>query len=164
MNFYIRIENGLPVDHPAGEDNLLAAFPDGIPSNWELFVRIEPPELTEDQMFDEPKVTYKKVNGVWTDVFHVIPASAEVLQAIKQKKIDAFKAFWSTLPQRENFATWTFNEDTIAYEPPIPRPTDREVYWQGKTNSWVDRPPKPNDGKNYRIDFDTGEWVVIPTT
>ena len=160
MNLYIQIENGQPINHPAFEDNLIDAFNE-VPATWEPFVRIELPILEENQIFNDPKVTYEKVNGVWTDVFHIRDIDDETKTILKQKKINAYKTMWNALPQRDNFSAWVFNEDTIRYEPPIPRPTDRDVYWQGKTNSWVDRPPKPDDGKEYRIDFDTGTWVEV---
>jgi hypothetical protein len=80
-------------------------------------------------------------------------------EAKKQREIDFAKAGWAKLPQRDNFSAWVFNENTMNYEPPIPRPTDREVLWSGANNGWVDRPQKPDDGKTYRIDFDTGTWV-----
>lgn len=161
MNLYIQIENGQPINHPALEDNLLEAFGE-IPSNWESFVRLEIPTLGDYEKFDDPQVTYEKINGVWTDVFHVIEVTDEEKQIIKQRKIDAYKLVWSKLPQRDNFSAWVFNEETIKYEPPIPRPTDREVIWSGANNGWVDKPQKPNDGKEYRLDFYTSSWVEIP--
>jgi hypothetical protein len=160
MTLYIRIENGQPVEHPALEENLLQAF-GAVTENWELFERIEPPVLGEYQVFDNPHVTYEKINGVWTDVFHVIEMSIEEKEAKQQAKINAYKLAWAALPQRDNFLAWVFNEETIKYEPPIPRPTDREVIWSGANNGWVDKPQKPDDGKEYRIDFYTSSWVEV---
>lgn len=160
MNLYIQIKNGQPINHPAFEDNLIEAF-GSVPSNWEPFVRIEHPALGEYEKFDEPDVTYEKVNDVWTDVFHVVEMTVEEKAAAKQIKINAVKAAWTRLPQRDNFSAWVFNEDTIKYEPPIPRPTDREVIWHGASNGWVDKPQKPDDGKEYTIDFYTSSWVEV---
>ena len=42
MNLYIQIENGLPINHPAFEDNLIQAF-GKVPDHWEEFVRVEKP-------------------------------------------------------------------------------------------------------------------------
>ena len=164
MILYIRIENGQPVEHPAIEENLLLAF-GTITENWEPFERIEPPVLGEYQKFDDPHVTYEKINGVWTDVFHVIEMSVEEKEAkdkeTKLRKINAAKLFWAKLPQRDNFSAWVFNEETVRYEPPIPRPTDREVIWSGANNGWVDLPTKPDDGNEYKIDFYTSTWVLV---
>jgi len=160
MNLYIQIENGQPVNHPAFEDNLIEAF-GAVPDHWETFVRVERPTLGEYEKFDYPDVTYEKVNDVWTDVFHVVPMTDEEKAVVKQAKINAAKAGWNLLPQRDNFSAWVFNEETLQYEPPIPRPTDREVMWSGANNGWVDRPQKPDDGKTYRLDFYTSSWVEV---
>jgi hypothetical protein len=117
--------------------------------------------LGEFEKWGDPRVTYEKVNGVWTDVYHVVEITAEEKAAIKQAKIDAYKTTWALLPQRDNFSAWVFNEETIKYEPPIPRPTDREVIWSGANNGWVDRPQKPDDGKTYTLDFYTSSWVEV---
>jgi len=160
MNLYIQTENGQPINHPALEENLLQAF-GAVPSNWEPFVRVASPVLGEYETFDDPHVVYEKVDGVWTDVHQVIKISAAEKAAVKQREIDAYKATWAKLPQRDNFSAWVFNEETIKYEPPIPRPTDREVIWSGANNDWVDKPQKPDDGKTYRLDFYTSSWVEV---
>jgi hypothetical protein len=160
MNLYIQTENGQPVNHPAFEDNLIQAFGE-VPAHWEPFVRVEHPTLGEFEKWGDPRITYEKVNGVWTDVYHVVEITAEEKAAIKQAKIDAYKTIWALLPQRDNFSAWVFNEETIKYEPPIPRPTDREVIWSGANNGWVDRPQKPDDGKMYKLDFYTSSWVEV---
>lgn len=164
MNLYIKVENGQPIEHPAVEENLFQAFPDGIPSNWEPFNHIAPPALGEYEVFADPHVVYQKVDGVWTDVYQIIQMTAEEKtakdKANKQLEIDRYKEAWAKLPQRDNFSSWIFNEEIIAYEPPIPRPTDREVIWSGAINNWVDKPQKPNDGKIYVIDFYTLSWVA----
>jgi hypothetical protein len=160
MNLYIQIENGHPINHPALEENLLQAF-GAVLSNWEPFVRVAPPILGEYEKFDNPNVTYEKINDVWTDVYHVVALTDEEKAAINQAKINVYKTMWAKLPQRDNFSAWVFNEETIKYEPPIPRPTDREVIWSGANNGWVDKPQKPDDGKTYRLDFYTSSWVEV---
>lgn len=160
MNLYIEIENGQIKNHPALEENLIQAFGE-IPEHWEPFVRVERPELGEYQLFKAPEVTYEKVDGVWTDVFHIRDMTAEEKESARQQKIQSVKSFWQTRPDSNNFAAWTFNEETIRYEPPIPRPTDRPVFWQGTTNSWVDRPQRPDDGKNYKLDYASATWVEV---
>jgi len=157
MNLYIEVENGTPKNHPAFEENLIQAFGQ-IPEYWEPFVRVERPVLGEHEVFKDPEVTYEKIDGVWTDVFHVQEITQEEKIAAQQAKA---KAVWASLPQRNNFSTWVFNEDTLKYDPPIPRPTDREVIWSGANNGWVDRPQHPNDGKTYKLDFYTSSWVEV---
>ena len=156
MNLYIQIEDGQPINHPAYEENLIEAF-GAVPAHWEPFVRVKHPTLSEFEKWDDPYVTYEKVDGVWTDIYHIVEITAEE----KAAKIEEHKAIWAALPQRDNFSAWVFNEETIRYEPPIPRPSDREVIWSGANNGWVDRPQKPDDGKTYRLDFYTSSWVEV---
>ena len=164
MKLYIEIENGAPKNHPAFEDNLLEAF-GAIPAHWELFVHVPRPVPGVDEVLDSDVSTYEKINGAWTDVWVLRSITVEEKaikdQEKKQKEIDAYKIAWAGLPQRDNFFAWVFNEETIKYEPPIPRPTDREVIWSGANNGWVDKPQKPDDGKEYKLDFYTSSWVEV---
>jgi hypothetical protein len=156
MNLYIETENGQVKNHPAFEDNLIQAF-GSVPEHWEPFIRVERPALGVYQVFEDPEVTYEKVNGTWTDVFHVREMTTEEKNVVQQRVKDA----WAAMDQASNWAAWTFNEDTCTYQPPIPRPTDRTVIWQGTTNSWVDLPQRPDDGKNYKLDFASATWVEV---
>jgi hypothetical protein len=164
MNLYIETENGVPKNHPAFEDNLLEAF-GAIPEHWEPFVRVTSPVPGVDEVLESDEPTYKKIEGVWTDVWVLRPMTAEEKavqeQEKKQAKINICKAAWAKLPQRDNFSAWVFNEETLTYDPPIPRPTDREVIWSGANNGWVDKPQKPDDGKEYTLDFYTSSWVEV---
>ena len=114
MNLYIETENGQVKNHPAFEENLMQAF-GAVPEHWEPFLRIEPPALTVYQVFDDPQVTYEKVNDVWTDVFHVRDMTPEEKLAKQQQVKDA----WASLPNNENFSAWVFDEITCAYKPPV---------------------------------------------
>ncbi len=156
MNLYIETENGQVKNHPAFEENLIQAF-GSVPDHWEPFNRFETPALAIYQVFEDPKVTYEKVNGVWADVFHVRDMTADEKTARQQEAKDA----WAAKDQVDNFVAWTFDETTCTYQPPIPRPTDRPVFWQGATNSWVDMPQYPDDGKNYKLDFASATWVEV---
>ena len=156
MNLYIETENGLSKNHPAFEDNLLQAFP-AIPLNWERFVRVERPVPTMYQTFDSELPAYEKVDGVWTDVWSLRDMTAEEKAAKQQVVKDA----WAVRPNAENFVAWIFNEDTCQFEPPIPRPTEGNYFWQGTTLSWIERPPYPTDGQTYKLDFATGTWILV---
>ena len=164
MNLYIETENGQVKNHPAYETNLFQAFGQ-IPEHWEPFVRVEEPALEPGKVFDSPSVTYEKVNGVWTDVYHVRDMTAEEKEAERQTKIEAFKAVWAAQSQVENWSAWTFNEETIQYEPPIPRPAPDQAkldagiktFWCGAENGWKDAPVRP-EGR-YRFDFIAWQWV-----
>ena len=155
MNLYIETENGQTKNHPAFEDNLLQAF-GAIPSHWEPFNRIARPTPNVYQVVNEES-TYEKIDGVWTDVW----ALRDMTDAEKAEVQQAVKDNWLALPNRDNFIAWTFDEATCAYAPPTPRPTDGNYFWQGTTNSWVIRPPYPDDGKQYKLDIPTATWVII---
>jgi hypothetical protein len=156
MNLYIKVENGQPIKNPVFEENLLQVF-GAVFENWEPFVRVEKPTLGVYQILESPEPIYQKVNGVWTDVWSLREMTAEEKSAKQQVVKDAFAA----RDQASNWSAWTFDEDTCKYQPPIPRPTDREVIWSGANNDWVDKPQKPDDGKTYRLDFYTSSWVEI---
>ena len=156
MNLYIQIENGQPVNHPAFEDNLIQAF-NSVPSNWEPFVRIEQPVVGVYQILENNESIYQKIDGVWTDVWSLREMTAEEKFA-KQQNV---KDFWATREQADNWSAWTFDEATCTMQPPIPRPIDKTVIWNGTKNDWVDLPQKPDDEKNYKLNFYTSSWVEI---
>lgn len=142
MNLYIQTENGNAINHPAFEDNLIAAF-GSIPAHWETFIRVERPIPTLYQVLDSQEPTYQKANGVWTDVWALRDMTADEIAAKQQAEKDR----WLALPNRENFSAWAFDEETCSYKPPFPRPDDDKFYrWDGATNSWVEITPPTQVG------------------
>ena len=149
MNLYIEIENGQTKNHPALEHNLIESF-GVIPENWEPFIRIEKPTLDTFQILVSEQTSYEKINGVWTDVWNIREMTEEE-KVIKQQRLDVestnakllmhqkVKDLWATLPNRQNFSAWKFDEETCQYLPPVPRPTDGDYRWDGASNSWVSR-------------------------
>ena len=157
MKLFIKIENGVPVNHPAYEDNLVAAF-GGVPEDWELFERVEKPEPPLYKAFDDPEFVYEKVNGVWTDVWRF----RDMTDAEKTHYQDYIKLGWSKRRQLENFAAWVFDEVVCDYVPPFPKPNDgKDYFWQGVTSSWVEKPQCPDDGKMYKLNFTLGVWEEV---
>ena len=156
MNLYIETENGVTKNHPAFEDNLLQAF-GSIPAHWEPFVRVARPvpDVYQVVAYDEP--VYTKINGTWTDVWTLRDMTTEE-KATKQQNL---KDDWVALPDRDNYLAWAFDEATCTYQPPYPRPTNRLVFWQGTTNSWVDLPQYPNDDKQYKLDYASATWILV---
>lgn len=155
MNLYIQIKNGQPINHPAFEDNLLQAF-SKVPTDWEKFTRLERPVPGLYQIGSDTP-TYEKVNGVWTDVWLVRDMTAQE-KSTKQQQV---KNNWASLPDRDNFSAWIFDEATCSYKPPTPCPETGNYFWQGTTSSWVERPPYPTGGDQYKLDFPTATWVKI---
>jgi hypothetical protein len=156
MNLYIETENGVTKNHPAFEDNLIQAFGE-IPAHWEAFTRVERPVVSMYQILNTPDPVYAQVDGVWADVWTVRDMTAEEKTAKQQVAKDQ----WATLPNRENFVAWVFNEATCTYQPPTPRPAEGNYFWQGTTLTWVSRPEYPTDGKQYKLDFPSATWVEV---
>jgi len=127
MNLYIEIDNGQPINHPAFEDNLLEVFGQ-IPSNWEPFVRVVKPTLGVYQVFEDIELTYEKVDGVWTDVWHY----RNMTEAEKAEKI--------RLEMLEQpFNSWLFNEELCTWESPVSVPADGKPYeWNEESSSWLE--------------------------
>ena len=163
MRLFIQIRDGQPYEHPIFEDNFIMAFPhidvNNLPPAFALFERVAVPvDIPE---FKVPVVSYQWIDGVVKDVWTFRDMTAEEKMPIKEKQIQAVKATWAKMPQRDNFSTWVFNEETLKYEPPIPRPETGEYIWHGPTLSWVDKPQYPDDGKEYRLDFASIAWVEV---
>lgn len=156
MNLYIETENGLHKNHPAFEENLIAAF-GSIPSNWEPFVRVERPiNVGIYQIVNDP--VYTKVNDVWTDVWTIRDMTAEEKMAKQQLVKDA----WATQDQAENWSAWTFDETTCTMTPPTPYPVLADgttFFWCGADNNWKEIPVQPVDGGQYEFDYLAWQWV-----
>jgi hypothetical protein len=64
-------------------------------------------------------------------------------------------AFYAPQP----YPSWTLNEITCSWEPPVAYPNDGKDYaWKESTTSWV---AYPDDGKNYIWNEDTTSWVEV---
>lgn len=163
LELYIQIdENGNTINHPIFGDNFRQAFPDfdvnNLPAHFARFERVEKPSLGVYEILDPEEPTYGMVDGVYKDVWHVRNMTLDE----KLAKQQIIRDNWAALPDRDNFTAWSFSTETCKYEPPIPRPSDGKVYfWQGITNSWVELPQYPSDGKNYRLVFSTGLWEEV---
>ena len=159
MKLYIQVENNQTVNHPATEDNLIAAF-GSIPSNWEPFVRVQRP-VPVYEVFESNDPTYEKIDGVWTDVWSLRPMTDSEIIAKQQATINLF----NSMEQAENWSAWTFDEATCTMQPPIPRPEPDEAkleqriytFWCGADSNWKDTPVRPES--NYKFDFFAWQWI-----
>jgi hypothetical protein len=157
MKLYIETENGKVKNHPAFEDNLIAAF-GAVPEHWVSFERVEKPLLNVYEVWISQDPTYELVEGVYKDIWHKRNMTTEEVSE-KQQKI---KDTWASNPDVEYFSAWTFDEATCEFVPPVPQPDDgKQYFWQGITASWVELPQRPNDGKKYKLDNASATWVEI---
>ncbi len=131
MELVIQIKYGQPFDHPIAVRNLLAVMPEidinNLPPQFAKFERVDFPKLNPYQRLG--KSTYEWVGGIVKDVHYI----HEFTEAEKIEKQNAVKAAWNN-----KFPSWTFDETTCSFLPPVPYPTDGRYYkWNEKTLSWV---------------------------
>jgi hypothetical protein len=73
MRLFIRLQNGVPFEHPILEDNFRQAFPDvdlnNLPDWVEPFQRVESPSVGRYEINEG--VIYEKIDGVFTDVWRI---------------------------------------------------------------------------------------------
>lgn len=134
MNLYIRLKNGQPFEHPIFNDNFRQAFPEvdltNLPEWVAPFTRVPMPVLGAYEVHEG--VTYEWVNGVVSDVHNI----RQMTDDEKLAKQNIVKASWLISP---NYASWTFNDKTCQYDPPVPRPTDEKRYqWDEVNLTWVE--------------------------
>ena len=173
MELYIRIKDGQPFEHPIFGDNFRQAFPDvdvnNLPPEFARFERVERPELGEYEVFDPAEPVYELVDGIYKDVWYKRNTTSEEREAIKQAAIQTAQSAWATRDQAENWSAWLFNEETLQYYSPIPRPaTDQTkldagiyTFWCGADANWKDSPAKPVDDNQYKFDFLAWQWVAV---
>jgi hypothetical protein len=156
MKLYIQTENGQTVNHPAFEDNLIAAF-GGVPDHWKPFVRVDRPTIGVYEVLESEQPAYEMVDGVWTDVWTVRPMTDDEKAAAQQAVRDA----WALIPNAFNFTAWVLDEATLRMVPPIPRPVEEgKIFrWSGADNNWKEAPARPEGEGQYVFDFAEWAWV-----
>lgn len=129
MQLFIQVVNGEPFEHPMALENLQQLIPGFDPENppegFVRFERVECPRVATP--FEREISSYKLVDGVFKDVWEVVPLTEEEKAAKKQELTDRIFAI---IEMRKKFA-----EDMIANGP-----EDNKANWQGylqKLNDWV---------------------------
>lgn len=124
---FIKIENNQPIGHPILASNLSAAMIN-VSENYMNFVRTGIPRLGVYEVYEG--FDYQIQNGQCVEVHHVRNMTDEE----KLAKQNEMKSSWS---QTGGFPSWTFNEETCMFDPPIPRPNDGRTYvWKEDTLAW----------------------------
>lgn len=136
MELFIQIdENEQTKEHPIMGDNFRQAFPhidvNNLPSNFARFERIPAPMPGPYEK--NHRVNYqKRPDGVWVDVHTCDLMTREEITALQ----DQVKANFAAI---NGPASWTFNEFTCRFEPPVPFPNDGKPYrWDEPTTNWVE--------------------------
>jgi hypothetical protein len=136
MELFIQVdENGNVVNHPIMGSNFREAFPhidtNNLPSNFARFERVPPPVPSPYEK--NHRVNYqKRPDGVWTDVHTCDLMTREEITALQ----DQVKANFAAIV---GFSSWTFNEFTCRFDPPVPYPNDGKKYrWDEPTTNWIE--------------------------
>ena len=132
MSFYIQVQDGQCVNHPAEPTDLYAAF-GKIPDNWKPFTRVARPSTT------------------------LLPVGVyQIAEVIYVPDGDGFKHQWfvrdmseeeraeeiASVQGRQPFPSWAFDEPSCSWLPPIPKPTsDKPWRWDEETLAWKDITP-----------------------
>ena len=131
---FIKVENNQPIDHPILTSNLSQALgipdisADNVPENYMIFIRNARPQLGVYEVYEG--FDYQIQNDQCVEVHHVRNMTDEE----KLTKQNQVKSSWS---QTGGFPSWTFNEETCMYDPPIPIPDDgRRYVWKEDTLAW----------------------------
>lgn len=130
MNLYIRVIDGKPFEHPISQENLEQVVPNFDPENppatLEKFVRVPQRHVGFLEIYEGS--SYEFVDGVWQDVHNIRPLSEEEKAAKIQFAKDTF--LYSD--------TWTLNEITGNWVPPVAYPNDGFNYkWDNQNLQWV---------------------------
>ena len=147
MRYFIKLENGMPVDHPILESNFIRAFPridvGNLPPEFARFVRIEPPLVGTFQVYEG--ATYEWDGDVVTDVHHI----REMTAGERYLLIERLK---SNRPNEK----WVWSEETLSWIPPAIPDTGGPWKYDLKIQEWVisTEPPYPSwvvseDGRRY---------------
>ena len=131
---FIKIKDGQPFEHPIVLSNFVQAFPNidinNLPSDFAVFKRIRVPHLGVYEVYEG--TTYEWDGDVVKDVHHIRNMTDEE----KLAKQDHVKSLWST----GGYPSWTFDEESCEFKPPVEYPNDEEksFKWDEATLSWIE--------------------------
>lgn len=131
MELFIQIRDGQAYEHPIMGDNFRQAFPnidpDNLPPNFARFERV--PQPIPNPYEKNYRVQYEWVGSIVKDVWYCDLMTAEEKLAWQNE----VKNNWAA----NGFASWTFNEETCRFDPPVAYPQDGKRYaWDEQTQSW----------------------------
>ena len=140
-SLYIKIVDGMAVDHPILEENLVSAFPginlDQLPSTFARFEKTPQPLFGVYELCEHAYAA--NTEGVYTDVWTVRPMT-------DHEKTQQQNTVKSAFIKINGPASWIFDEETCRMIAPVPRPefvaptlsSVGTVYmWDEATVSWA---------------------------
>lgn len=135
MNYelVIKIENSQIVGHPMLLSSLSGIIPNfdpyNLPENYVYFERVVEPDLKWYEKSASHQ--YALVNGIAKDVWTI-----EAMTPIEKQQARSNLIYqWMDMT---GWASWSFNEETGAHDPPVPLPGDGKNYqWNEENRQWV---------------------------
>jgi hypothetical protein len=129
IELVIRIVDGEPFQHPITRQNFEQAWPDldfnDLPPEFARFRRIQPPDLGVYQVLVGCDYQW---NGDWVEDHWTV---RDMTAQERLEKQNNERANWNSFP------SWTFNEDTCSFDPPVPYPNDGNGYvWNEQQLAW----------------------------
>jgi hypothetical protein len=145
-NLYIRIVNGVAVEYPIIEENLLSAYPeiapDALPAGFARFQKTPRPVSEVYELIEFSHYTAND-EGVYTEAWTVRPMTDD-------EKLARQNFFKSQHAQMTGWVSWVFDEETCRMVPPVEKPEN--------VPSTVDTP-----GIIYKWDEPTVSWIAEET-
>lgn len=131
MELFIQIRDGRPFEHPILGDNFRDAFPhidtNNLPNEFARFERIDPPQCGTYEVLLGP--SYQWDGDIVKDFWLVRPMNEQE----KTQKQEMIKSNWA----QYGYPSWSFDETTCAFIPPISVPTDGLYRWDEPSLSWI---------------------------
>ena len=133
MVLYIKVVDGEVEGYPILESNLSEVvdnFKKNPTSLYRVYKKTDMPNLTPYQVFVRTEL------DIFDDVVQERHIVRDMTSTEKEAKIQDCHDVWKS---GDNFASWTFNEDTCQYDPPVAKPIDDKSYvWDNSTSSWTE--------------------------
>jgi hypothetical protein len=128
QNFYIKLENGEPVDFPISEQNLKMTYPELDPTNppegFARVIRERIPESNDPQIFEtvsyELNEYYTRINN--TKTYSEVYRLSNFIPETSSEEIENHR---KARPDQEN---WIYDEKIKSLIPPVPKPDNYENY------------------------------------
>lgn len=134
MELFIQIRDGKPFEHPILLENLLEVYPEfdpaSPPDGFVRFERVVAPNLGPYEILESS--TYAFIGGIVKD-FHTIRSMTSNEKTEQQARV---KDWWASM---QGSPSWTFDEDSCSFMPPIPYPNNGKTYqWDEATTNWIE--------------------------
>jgi hypothetical protein len=101
-----------------------------IPKNWILFERVKCPKINIYETLESEQPEYHLIDNICKDVWFVSAMTAEEIAIKKEKTINE----WNN-----QFPSWIFNEFNCTFEAPVSYPQDGKQYrWDESTINWIE--------------------------